>query len=106
MKRLNLGKSDQFFHCTAFCRVSKSSGYNKAWATSLGGMKEMSDFALNKFGLYGKGKLSEEDMLRDNLADLEVNSYGLSCPSQTSCSDRCEKYIDSSSIETKKKLRS
>lgn len=40
MKRLNLVGSDQFFHCSAFCRVSKPRVASESYAIFLGGLKE------------------------------------------------------------------
>lgn len=94
MKRLNLAGSDQFFHCSAFCRVSKSRVASESYATFLGGLKEKRDAFLNNFGLYGKGGLSPYDMAVDNAADLKVNMHGITCPSEQSCSDRCKQFID------------
>ncbi|AXC82452.1 RHS repeat protein [Salmonella enterica subsp. salamae] len=94
MKRLNLADSDQFFHCSAFCRVSKSRAASGLYATFLGGLKEKRDAFLNNFGLYGKGGLSPYDMAMDNAADLKVNMHGITCPSEQSCPDRCKQYIN------------
>ncbi|MDN0938407.1 RHS repeat protein [Escherichia coli] len=96
MKRLNLGGTDQFFHCMAFCRVSKlnDAGVSRS-AKGLGYEKEIRDYGLNLFGMYGrKVKLSHSEMIEDNKKDLAVNDHGLTCPSTTDCSDRCSDYIN------------
>ncbi|HAU8267270.1 TPA: RHS repeat-associated core domain-containing protein [Kluyvera intermedia] len=105
MKRLNFRESDQFFHCSAFCRVSKSNNSNKTWASTLGGIKEIRDYMLNTFGLYGSGKLSDREMIQDNIEDLKVNQHGLSCPSQQNCSDRCSKYLNQDHKDTMNVLK-
>ncbi|HGZ0779002.1 TPA: RHS repeat-associated core domain-containing protein, partial [Escherichia coli] len=82
MKRLNLGGTDQFFHCMAFCRVSKlnDAGVSRS-AKGLGYEKEIRDYGLNMFGMYGrKVKLSHSEMIEDNKKDLAVNEHGLTCP--------------------------
>ncbi|EEU5577183.1 RHS repeat protein [Escherichia coli] len=96
MKRLNLGGTDQFFHCMAFCRVSKlnDAGVSRS-AKGLGYEKEIRDYGLNLFGMYGrKVKLSHSEMIEDNKKDLAVNDHGLTCPSTIDCSDRCSDYIN------------
>jgi len=105
MKRLNLAESDQFFHCSAFCRVSKSTTANRTYAIFLGALKEKRDSLLNEFSLYGKGKLSDYDMAMDNAEDLKVNMHGITCPSEEDCSQRCKKYINPKYTETIKALR-
>ncbi|EOO8596512.1 RHS repeat-associated core domain-containing protein, partial [Escherichia coli] len=102
MKRLNLGGTDQFFHCMAFCRVSKlnDAGVSRS-AKGLGYEKEIRDYGLNLFGMYGrKVKLSHSEMIEDNKKDLAVNDHGLTCPSTTDCSDRCSDYINPEHKET------
>jgi RHS repeat-associated protein len=105
MKRLNLAESDQFFHCSAFCRVSKSTTANRTYAIFLGALKEKRDSLLNEFSLYGKGKLSDYDMAMDNAEDLKVNMHGITCPSEEDCSQRCKKYINPKYTETINALR-
>ncbi len=105
MKRLNLKESDQFFHCMAFCRVSKSKEAGKFRAQAYGVLKEMKDYYANMLGLYGSGGLSSEDMIADMRADLEVNNYGLSCPGNQDCSDRCSKYINPKHTKTIQTLK-
>ncbi|HFP1284578.1 TPA: RHS repeat-associated core domain-containing protein, partial [Escherichia coli] len=88
MKRLNLGGTDQFFHCMAFCRVSKlnDAGVSRS-AKGLGYEKEIRDYGLNMFGMYGrKVKLSHSEMIEDNKKDLAVNEHGLTCPLTQDCS--------------------
>ncbi|WP_438385328.1 RHS repeat-associated core domain-containing protein, partial [Escherichia coli] len=107
MKRLNLGGTDQFFHCMAFCRVSKlnDAGVSRS-AKGLGYEKEIRDYGLNLFGMYGrKVKLSHSEMIEDNKKDLAVNDHGLTCPSTTDCSDRCSDYINPEHKETIKALQ-
>ena len=96
MKRLNLGGTDQFFHCMAFCRVSKlnDAGVSRS-AKGLGYEKEIRDYGLNMFGMYGrKVKLSHSEMIEDNKKDLAVNEHGLTCPLTQDCSNRCIDYIN------------
>ncbi|HBA7409948.1 TPA: RHS repeat protein [Escherichia coli] len=96
MKRLNLGGTDQFFHCMAFCRVSKlnDAGVSRS-AKGLGYEKEIRDYGLNMFGMYGrKVKLSHSEMIEDNKKDLAVNEHGLTCPLTQDCSNRCINYIN------------
>ncbi|ECG1194407.1 RHS repeat protein, partial [Salmonella bongori] len=100
MIRLNLAESDQFFHCSAFCRVSKSYEASQTYAIFLGALKEKRDGLLNEFGLYGRGKLSDFDMAMDSAKDLKVNHHGLTCPPEQSCSDRCKQYINSKHTST------
>ncbi|EFI7456959.1 RHS repeat protein, partial [Escherichia coli] len=107
MKRLNLGGTDQFFHCMAFCRVSKLNdvGVSRS-AKGLGYEKEIRDYGLNLFGMYGrKVKLSHSEMIEDNKKDLAVNDHGLTCPSTTDCSDRCSDYINPEHKKTIKALQ-
>ncbi|WP_231360845.1 RHS repeat domain-containing protein, partial [Escherichia coli] len=107
MKRLNLGGTDQFFHCMAFCRVSKlnDAGVSRS-AKGLGYEKEIRDYGLNLFGMYGrKVKLSHSEMIEDNKKDLAVNDHGLTCPSTTDCSDRCSDYINPEHKKTIKALQ-
>ncbi|MGK9175863.1 RHS domain-containing protein, partial [Yokenella regensburgei] len=104
MKRLNIIGGDQFFHCSAFCLTSKSRVASSGYATFLGNLKETRDFLLNGFGLYGKGKLSLYDMVLDNAEDLKVNAYGITCPAEETCSDRCKKFIDPEHKKTIKLL--
>ncbi|WP_285896782.1 RHS repeat-associated core domain-containing protein, partial [Escherichia coli] len=107
MKRLNLGGTDQFFHCMAFCRVSKlnDAGVSRS-AKGLGYEKEIRDYGLNMFGMYGrKVKLSHSEMIEDNKKDLAVNEHGLTCPSTTDCSNRCIDYINPEHKKTIKALQ-
>ncbi|EPR9939676.1 RHS repeat-associated core domain-containing protein, partial [Escherichia coli] len=107
MKRLNLGGTDQFFHCMAFCRVSKlnDAGVSRS-AKGLGYEKEIRDYGLNLFGMYGrKVKLSHSEMIEDNKKDLAVNDHELTCPSTTDCSDRCSDYINPEHKKTIKALQ-
>ncbi|EFN8796717.1 RHS repeat protein, partial [Escherichia coli] len=107
MKRLNLGGTDQFFYCMAFCRVSKlnDAGVSRS-AKGLGYEKEIRDYGLNLFGMYGrKVKLSHSEMIEDNKKDLAVNDHGLTCPSTIDCSDRCSDYINPEHKKTIKALQ-
>ncbi|MDU9640164.1 hypothetical protein F8C27_26890, partial [Escherichia coli] len=87
MKRLNLGGPDQFFHCMAFCRVSKlNDACVSRAAKGLGYEKESRDYWLNIFGMYfRKVKLSHSEMIEDNNKDLAVNEHGLTCPFTQDC---------------------
>ena len=101
------GGTDQFFHCMAFCRVSKlnDAGVSRS-AKGLGYEKEIRDYGLNLFGMYGrKVKLSHSEMIEDNKKDLAVNDHGLTCPSTTDCSDRCSDYINPEHKKTIKALQ-
>ena len=107
MKRLNLGGTDQFFHCMAFCRVSKlnDAGVSRS-AKGLGYEKEIRDYGLNMFGMYGrKVKLSHSEMIEDNKKDLAVNEHGLTCPLTQDCSNRCINYINPEHKKTIKALQ-
>ncbi|MFA7998674.1 RHS repeat-associated core domain-containing protein, partial [Escherichia coli] len=107
MKRLNLGGTDQFFHCMAFCRVSKlnDAGVSRS-AKGLGYEKEIRDYGLNMFGMYGrKVKLSHSEMIEDNKKDLAVNEHGLTCPLTQDCSNRCIDYINPEHKKTIKALQ-
>ncbi|HFT7722845.1 TPA: RHS repeat-associated core domain-containing protein, partial [Escherichia coli] len=107
MKRLNLGGTDQFFHCMAFCRVSKlnDAGVSRS-AKGQGYEKEIRDYGLNMFGMYGrKVKLSHSEMIEDNKKDLAVNEHGLTCPLTQDCSNRCIDYINPEHKKTIKALQ-
>jgi len=106
MKRTNLAGADDFFHCVAFCRVAKSDASDKNSALSYGYLKEATDYIRGRFGLYGdRRKRSHQEMLEDNLSDSRVNSHGFSCPSDQTCSDRCDRYIPEDHLETRARLR-
>nr|WP_283248042.1 RHS repeat-associated core domain-containing protein [Delftia sp. PE138] len=106
MKSMNLMGGDQFFHCMAFCRVSKSKSANTTWAKVLGNIKEARDIALNTVGLYGAGKLSFDEILADSKGDLIVNDYGLSCPQNKDCSEHCDIKLPAEANKTRAVLRS
>ncbi|MGK9172617.1 RHS domain-containing protein [Yokenella regensburgei] len=55
MTNWGLAQSDQFFHCTAFCRVSKSRTANKSNALVMGVGKEMIDHAKIFLDCMGMG---------------------------------------------------
>ncbi|TEW60651.1 type IV secretion protein Rhs [Escherichia coli] len=75
-------------------------------AKGLGYEKEIRDYGLNLFGMYGrKVKLSHSEMIEDNKKDLAVNDHGLTCPSTTDCSDRCSDYINPEHKKTIKALQ-
>lgn len=95
MKSLNISGGDQFFHCLAFCRVSKSSAFDKKDALEWGVWKERKDKLFNLFGAYGNKHLSFKDMEEDSNRDLKANEYGFKCGENESCGKRCEKYLDS-----------
>ncbi|ECI4078915.1 RHS repeat-associated core domain-containing protein [Salmonella enterica subsp. salamae] len=106
MTNWRLAQSDQFFHCTAFCRVSKSRNTDKFNALIMGIDKEIFDHVKNVFGVYGDGKIrSESVMLSDNIEDLKVNYYGLTCPPDQTCSSRCEGYLNPNHKKTKSFLK-
>ncbi|ECJ2556406.1 RHS repeat protein [Salmonella enterica subsp. salamae] len=102
-----LVQSDKFFHCTAFCRVSKSRNTDKFNALIMGIDKEIFDHMKNIFGLYGNGEIrSESVMLSDSIEDLKVNYYGLTYPPEQACSSRCEGYLNPNHKKTKSFLKS
>ncbi|TGY49463.1 RHS repeat protein [Rodentibacter caecimuris] len=105
MLQFNLAGTDQFFHCTAFCRVSKSNVVDKKLALTYGKLKEMLDFSSYLFGKYGEDKLTISEMINDMNEDIDVNEYGFKCPTEHTCSQRCEKYINSNHLKTKKILK-
>ena len=71
----------------------------------LGGMKEGLDFLQNLVGKYGRKKLTNSEMLEDMNKDMEVNKYGFKCPSNQTCAQRCEKYLDPNAHKTKEILK-
>lgn len=72
-------------------------------AKGLGYEKEIRDYGLNLFGMYGrKVKLFYFEMIEDNKKDLAVNDYGLTCLLTTDCLDRCSDYIN---LEHKKTIK-
>nr|WP_263406737.1 RHS repeat-associated core domain-containing protein [Affinibrenneria salicis] len=106
MTSRNLSGTDNFFHCTAFCRVSKSKWASDSAARNMGAVKEFRDYILGRIGLYGdKRKRSHEEMIEDNIKDLKANEYGLTCPADTNCADRCIKYINPQHYKTKEILK-
>ena len=105
MKALNLKGTDQFFHCTAFCRVSKSNVIDKGIALEYGRIKEWTDWIQNLNGKYGSNKLTNSEMLDDMDKDLKVNDYGFKCSSDQTCAQRCERYLDPKAQKTKKVLK-
>lgn len=44
-------------------------------------------------------------MEKDSAKDIAVNEYGLKCPKEESCSQRCEKYLNPNHNKTKDILR-
>ncbi|WP_160620685.1 type IV secretion protein Rhs [Mixta intestinalis] len=90
----------------AFCRVSKSGWASNSATRNLGELKEFRDYILGRVGLYGdKRKRSHEEMIEDNIKDLKANEHGLTCPSDTNCAERCEKYLNPTHIKTKESLK-
>lgn len=105
MKKYKLVNSDQFFHCIAFCKVSKSNAPDKNLALGYGIIKEGSDWIQNLTGKYSDNKLSKSEMFTDMKKDMAVNKYGFKCPSDQSCAQRCEKFINKEHIKTKEVLK-
>ena len=105
MKALNLKGTDQFFHCTAFCRVSKSNVLDKGLTLGYGRIKEWGDWLQNLSGKYGSKRLANSEMLEDMNKDMEVNEYGFKCPSDQTCAQRCERYLDPNAHKTKEILK-
>ncbi|WP_248901795.1 hypothetical protein, partial [Escherichia coli] len=94
-QRVSLGRNDLLIR-TFLSRSAKGLGYEK----------EIRDYGLNLFGMYGrKVKLSHSEMIEDNKKDLAVNDHGLTCPSTTDCSDRCSDYINPEHKKTIKALQ-
>ncbi len=94
--RMNMMISYQELVRTFLSRSAKGLGYEK----------EIRDYGLNLFGMYGrKVKLSHSEMIEDNKKDLAVNDHGLTCPSTTDCSDRCSDYINPEHKKTIKALQ-
>ena len=44
-------------------------------------------------------------MLDDMDKDMEVNDYGFKCPSDQTCAQRCERYLDPKAHKTKRVLK-
>ena len=63
MKTFNLTDTDQFFHCTAFCKVSKSIAPDKGLALMYGRVKEFGDWGQNLIGSYGRKRLTNSEMI-------------------------------------------
>lgn len=87
-----------------FCWVFKLNDVGVSWLVKgLGYEKEIRDYGLNLFGMYGrKVKLFYFEMIEDNKKDLVVNDYGLICLLIIDCLDRCSDYIN---LEYKKMIK-
>ena len=105
MKTFNLTDTDQFFHCTAFCKVSKSIAPDKGLALMYGRVKEFGDWGQNLIGSYGRKRLTNSEMIDDMNKDMGVNEYGFKCPSNQTCAERCEKYLNPNAHKTKEILK-
>lgn len=105
MKTFNLTDTDQFFHCTAFCKVSKSIAPDKGLALMYGRVKEFGDWGQNLIGSYGRKRLTNSEMIDDMNKDMSVNEYGFKCPSNQTCAERCEKYLNPNAHKTKEILK-
>ncbi|MDY6884239.1 MAG: RHS repeat-associated core domain-containing protein, partial [Pseudomonadota bacterium] len=94
MLNQNIIGADQFFHCLAACRASKSSNNASAVIARMN-MKEARDYVLGRTGLYGnQGALSHEAMMEDIQKDQAANEHGAACPSDENCNRRCLRFID------------
>jgi RHS repeat-associated protein len=93
MKIKNVRGTDQFFHCLGMCRATTAIS-DPDIVRNLGKIKELRDYLLNVFGLYGDGWLSHREMLKDIQADLEANELGIQCPSTVSCQEQCKRLLD------------
>ena len=107
MIAFGLTDTDQFFHCTAFCKVSKSIAPDKGLALTYGRVKELGDWVQNLTGSYGrtKNRLTNSKMIDDMKKDMSVNEYGFKCPSNQTCAERCEKYLNPNHHKTKEVLK-
>ena len=107
MITFKLTDTDQFFHCTAFCKVSKSIAPDKGLALTYGRVKEMRDWVEHLTGSYGdpKKRLTDSEMIDDMKKDMSVNEYGFKCPSNQTCAERCEKYLNPNHHKTKEVLK-
>ena len=57
-------------------------------------MKEASDYARNFVGMYGaRIRLPHNEMMEDIAKDQAVNDFGMTCPDNESCEQRCNIYI-------------
>lgn len=76
-----------------YCRALKNGGSPETirWLTD---RKEDRDYFLNKFGKYGDGKLSDEEMLKDMARDKTANEKGLNCPADVPCEKQCLPLLD------------
>ena len=107
MIAFGLTDTDQFFHCTAFCKVSKSIAPDRGFALMYGRVKEVGDWVQNLTGSYGRPKerLTNSKMIDDMKKDMSVNEYGFKCPSNQTCAERCEKYLNPNHHKTKEVLK-
>ena len=93
MKDKDVPGTDQFFHCMGTCRARKN-GSTPPMITSYTDMKEASDYARNSLGMYGaRQKLPHDEMMEDIARDQAVNDFGMTCPENVSCEQRCNIYI-------------
>lgn len=94
MQRKNVPGTDQFFHCLATCRARKG-GSTPPIIKSYTDLKEASDYGRNLVGMYGRRiRLPHDEMMEDIRGDQAVNDYGMSCPDNQTCEQRCKPYID------------
>ena len=107
MIAFGLTDTDQFFHCTAFCKVSKSIAPDRGFALMYGRAKEVRDWVNHLTGSYGdpKKRLTDSEMIDDMKKDMSVNEYGFKCPSNQTCAERCEKYLNPNHHKTKEVLK-
>ena len=107
MIAFGLTDTDQFFHCTAFCKVSKSIAPDRGFALMYGRAKEVRDWVKHLTGSYGdpKKRLTDSEMIDDMKKDMSVNEYGFKCPSNQTCAERCEKYLNPNHHKTKEVLK-
>ena len=102
MIKKNVRGTDQFFHCLGACRAVRAAtpyccgGRKRAeeMVRGLTNSKEARDYLLNLFGLYGDGRLSHDDMMKDIGKDQAANEQGISAPSEQSCEQSCISLLD------------
>ena len=70
-----------------------------------GRVKEFGDWGQNLIGSYGRKRLTNSEMIDDMNKDMGVNEYGFKCPSNQTCAERCEKYLNPNAHKTKEILK-
>jgi len=93
MEEKNVGGTDQFFHCLAACRASKSTN-DPELVLDLMNLKEGSDYSRNVAGKYGSRQLSHSEMVDDMAIDRAANSQGAMCPLGVDCNTQCSSLLN------------